>query len=57
MLAVHWDKATDAVGFEVCSFSWPQHPLAKIALPIVHLTQRKVAPSKQFSTSRLHFWS
>lgn len=24
MLAVHWDKKSDAVAFEVCSFSWPQ---------------------------------
>uniref|UniRef100_A0A7S0UI05 DUF1990 domain-containing protein n=1 Tax=Hemiselmis andersenii TaxID=464988 RepID=A0A7S0UI05_HEMAN len=40
MLAVHWDKQSDAVAFEVCSFSWPQHPVAKLLQPIVHRTQR-----------------
>lgn len=42
-LALHWDKKTDAVAFEVCSFSWPLHPLAALALPIVQDTQRKAA--------------
>jgi hypothetical protein len=36
-------QTTDAVAFEVCSFSWPQHPLARLTQPIVHAQQRKAA--------------
>lgn len=36
-------QATDAVAFEVCSFSWPQHPLARLVQPLVHVQQRKAA--------------
>lgn len=42
-IALHWDKKTDAVAFEVCSFSWPLHPVAALAQPIVHQTQKRAA--------------
>eukprot|EP00802_Teleaulax_amphioxeia_P016480 Tamp_16600.p1 GENE.Tamp_16600~~Tamp_16600.p1 ORF type:complete len:343 (+),score=46.75 Tamp_16600:98-1126(+) len=42
-LAIHWDKKTDSVAFEVCSFSWPLHPVAAIAQPILHDTQKRAA--------------
>ena len=76
-IALHWDKKTDAVAFEVCpvahqplpppppprapptwqssratealvqtqvcSFSWPLHPLAALARPVVQMTQTRAA--------------
>lgn len=40
---VEWDRADDAVWYDVLAFSRPRHPLARIGYPITRRTQRRFA--------------
>jgi uncharacterized protein (UPF0548 family) len=38
---VEWDRATDAVWYDILAFSRPRHPLARLGYPLVRRMQRR----------------
>src|SRR5436190_14710440 len=40
---VEWDRATDAVWYDILAFSRPRHPLARLGYPLTRRTQRRFA--------------
>jgi uncharacterized protein (UPF0548 family) len=40
---VEWDRATDAVHYDILAFSRPRHPLARIGYPLTRRTQKRFA--------------
>jgi len=40
---VEWDRATDAVWYDVLAFSRPRHPLARLGYPLTRRAQRRFA--------------
>src|SRR5262245_14947922 len=40
---VEWDRADDAVWYDVLAFSRPRHPLARLGYPLTRRTQRRFA--------------
>jgi uncharacterized protein (UPF0548 family) len=40
---VEWDRADDAVWYDVPAFSRPNHPLARLGYPLTRRTQRRLA--------------
>lgn len=40
---VEWDRATDAVWYDILAFSRPRHPLARLGYPLSRRTQRRFA--------------
>ena len=40
---VGWDRATDAVSYDILAFSRPRHPLARLGYPFTRRTQRRFA--------------
>lgn len=40
---VEWDRATDAVWYDIVAFSRPRHPLARLGYPLTRRAQRRFA--------------
>ena len=40
---VEWDRADDAVWYDILAFSRPRHPLARLGYPLTRRTQRRFA--------------
>src|SRR5438067_5733618 len=40
---VEWDRADDAVWYDILAFSRPRHPLARLGYPLTHRTQQRFA--------------
>jgi uncharacterized protein (UPF0548 family) len=38
---VEWDRATDAVHYDILAFSRPRHPLARLGYPLARRTQKR----------------
>ena len=41
LFLVEWDRATDAVAYNILAFSRPRHPLARLGRPLVRRLQRR----------------
>lgn len=40
---IEWDRATDAVWYNILAFSRPRHPLARLGYPLTRRSQRRFA--------------
>lgn len=40
---VEWDRASNAVWYDILAFSRPNHPLARLGYPLTRMTQRRFA--------------
>jgi uncharacterized protein (UPF0548 family) len=40
---IEWDRAGDAVRYDILAFSCPRHPLARVGYPLARRTQRRFA--------------
>jgi uncharacterized protein (UPF0548 family) len=49
---IEWDRATDAVHYDILAFSRPRHPLPRLGYPLTRHTQRRFARDSAASMCR-----